>query len=95
MYKQQDVCNESYLLGDHERWFYDQETGILSFSNQGKDGWEMAAISAYLLNGLGVYRTPNEEETIFHFKLLTSVEFLDEQELERVKMNRITERTSE
>ncbi len=59
------------------------------------DGWEMAAISTYLLNGLGVYRTPNKEETIFHFKLLMRIEFLDEGEMEKIRENRITERTSE
>jgi len=144
---QQELCNEKYLLGVHQNWFYDQETGSLSFSNNDKDclrfrfenigsisyisktwlwswansyclentvqnvlkvkeygeengfeklvnekwdadiydGWEMAAIAAYLLKAIGVYRVPNEEETIFSFKLLMRIEFIDELELQKLK----------
>lgn len=145
--EQQDKCNEKFLLGVHQNWFYDQETGLLSFSNNKKDcirfrfesvgsisyisntwlwswansyvlpntatdilkvkrfgeehgfeklfekkwdadiydGWEMTAISAYLLKAMGAYRAPNEEENIFQFKLLMQVEYLDELELEKIK----------
>jgi hypothetical protein len=49
----------------------------------------MSAISAFILKALGVYRVPNKEETIFSFKLLMSVEFINELELEKLKEKRL------
>lgn len=34
--EQQDICMNEYSLGSYEKWFYDQETGELTFSD-GKD----------------------------------------------------------
>ncbi|MDR0792915.1 MAG: hypothetical protein LBE82_06370 [Chitinophagaceae bacterium] len=36
LYAQQELCEEKYLLSKHEKWFYDQETGLITFSNNGK-----------------------------------------------------------
>ncbi len=120
--EQQEICEEQYHIGSYEKWYYDQETGELTFSNgdtikliikyeevgsvsktsktwlwawansrlldQVKseipivkeyglkhnmprltkrkwhgdqyDGWEMTAISAYLLKAKGAYRVPTE-----------------------------------
>jgi hypothetical protein len=33
---QQQICEDKYLLSKHESWFYDQETGLITFSNFGK-----------------------------------------------------------
>ena len=147
LYKQQDICEKKYLLSKHERWYYDQEVGLIVFytgekiilrikfeevgsvsliSNtwlwswdnnsilenikteivRGKelgekngfeklvnakweadmyDGWEMTAISAYLLKAKGAYRTPNDEENIFSFMLLKEIEVVDEMALEEMK----------
>ncbi|ANI87944.1 hypothetical protein A9P82_00590 [Arachidicoccus ginsenosidimutans] len=146
LYAQQDLCEDKYLLGKHERYYYDQDTGLITFSNNDKpciafkfenvgsvsyisdtwlwawandsclknvtteiltvkelgqlnnfdklytdkweadiyDGWEMTAISAYALKSIGVYRVPNDEENIFHFKLLTALEFIDAIELKKI-----------
>lgn len=34
--EQQAICEDKYLLGKHERWFYDQETGLIIFYNEDK-----------------------------------------------------------
>ena len=127
LFDQQDLCENRYGIGKYERWFYDQETGLLTFSNSGiplleieyesvgsisketntwlwawanphleekvkeeiiqirelgekrkflrltkskwyadeYDGWEMTAISAYLLKGKGAYRVPTEKTFSF------------------------------
>lgn len=31
--EQQDLCQEKYGLGTYERWFYNQETGLIEFFN--------------------------------------------------------------
>lgn len=124
---QQQLIEEKYGLGKYEKWFYDQETGELTFSdgdtvkikikyeevgsiskvsktwlwswanphledaiktdihkvkkygikNKLKhlikrkwfadeyDGWEMTAISAYLMNAKGAYRVPTEKTFSF------------------------------
>jgi hypothetical protein len=41
------------------------------------DGWEMAAISAYILKAKGVYRIPSKEEKLFSFMLFKKVTILD------------------
>ena len=145
--EQQTACEEKYLLSKHERWYYDQELGLIIFYNDDKvflriqfeavgtislisntwlwawanpttlentttkiikvkeygekngleklfnkkwdadmyDGWEMTAISAYLLKAKGAYRAPNEEENIFSFKLFKEIEVVDEIALETMK----------
>lgn len=35
--EQQKICEEKYLLSLHERWFYDQETGLIIFYNADKE----------------------------------------------------------
>ena len=34
--EQQEICETKYLLSLHERWFYDQETGLIIFYNEDK-----------------------------------------------------------
>ena len=125
--EQQEIMEKEYALGTYEKWFYDQETGLLTFSDgdvvkikilyeevgsiskisetwlwawantnleekvraeitQVKkygeehnfeplikrkwdateiDGWEMAGISALLLNAKGCYRVPTENTYSF------------------------------
>lgn len=127
--EQQKIVEETYGIHSYENWFYDQETGILTFSNsenQNKiveiqyeevgsiskisktwlwswanqhldpkikteieavknygeanflepltkrkwfgdeyDGWEMTAISAYLMKAKGAYRLPLENTFTF------------------------------
>jgi hypothetical protein len=124
---QQKLMEEKYGLGKYEKWYYDQETGYLTFSDgdtvkikikyeevgsiskisktwlwswanphledgiktdilkvkeygiQNKlepltkrkwyadeyDGWEMTAISAYIMNAKGAYRVPTEKTFSF------------------------------
>ena len=124
---QQKLMEEKYGLGKYEKWFYDQETGELTFSDSDTikikikyeevgsiskvsetwlwswanphlengiktdiikvkeygvqneleqltkrkwyadeyDGWEMTAISAYLMNAKGAYRVPTEKTFSF------------------------------
>ena len=144
---QQKICEEEYLLSKHEEWFYDQETGLLTFSNFGKvyveinfesvgtfskisntwlwswanntiwpnvsteilavrdygkkcdfvkltegkwdaemyDGWEMTAISAYLLKAKGAYRPPNSEENIFSFDIFKAINVVDKMALDELR----------
>jgi len=35
--EQQKIMEESYGMGSYERWFYDSETGFLTFSDDGVD----------------------------------------------------------
>lgn len=145
--EQQDVCNNKYMLGAYEKWYYDQETGLIIFYNGEKiilrikfeavgtislisntwlwswansttlentateilkvkeygqehglgklleekwdadmyDGWEMTAISAYLLQAKGAYRVPNSKEDIFSFKLFKEIEVVDSIALEELR----------
>src|SRR5438876_6990311 len=34
--ERQAICEDKYLLSAHERWFYDQETGLIIFYNEDK-----------------------------------------------------------
>lgn len=147
--EQQQFCESEYLLGKHGEWYYDQETGIITFSNKGKvylsinyesvgsisetsntwlwswangstwpnisteilavkdygnmhnyeklieakwdadiyDGWEMTAISAYLLNAKGAYRVPHSEGNLFSFKIFKKVTIVDEAAFKEFKEN--------
>ena len=49
------------------------------------DGWEMTAISAYLLKSKGAYRAPNKEENVFSFKLFKEIEVVNEEALEEMR----------
>jgi hypothetical protein len=33
--EQQEICKTKYDLGSYERWFYDQEKGLITFSDDG------------------------------------------------------------
>ncbi|WP_240100127.1 DUF6882 domain-containing protein [Christiangramia crocea] len=125
--QQQKYAEEEYGIGKYEKWFYDQETGLLTFSDNDEiklkikyesvgsiskisetwlwswanehleqivksdikkvkkygeenniealtkrkwhadqyDGWEMTAISAYLMKAKGAYRVPTENTYSF------------------------------
>lgn len=125
--EQQEIIKKKYNIHQYENWFYDQETGILTFSNNQDnivefyyeevgsiskisntwlwswanphleekiktdinavkifgennnyqlltkrkwladdyDGWEMTAVSAYLLKAIGAYRIPLENTFTF------------------------------
>jgi len=127
LYQQQDLTEEKYGIGKYEKWFYDQTTGYLTFSDgdtiklkikyeevgsiskisgtwlwswanphleekiktailkvkdYGRehqlepltkrkwyadeyDGWEMTAITAYLMKAKGAYRVPTENTFSF------------------------------
>jgi hypothetical protein len=147
LHEQQAICEDKYLLGSHDRWFYDQEPGLIIFYNEDKvflrikfesvgsislisntwlwswdnntvlennkteilkvkqfgekkkmeklmvakwdadiyDGWEMTAISAYLLKAKGAYRTPNDKEDVFSFMLFKEIEVVDKDALEKMR----------
>ncbi len=130
---QQDVLRREYRLDEHERYGWDQDSGLLTFSSGGRpavlanfqfvgsistrtdtwlwswanksdlepvraqirnvraygedhrllklacaywlakeeDGWEMAAVAAYILQAKGAYRSPDEHK--FEFMVLTDV----------------------
>jgi hypothetical protein len=36
LYEQQAICEKEYLLSKHERWYYDQEVGLIIFYNDDK-----------------------------------------------------------
>ncbi|MEO8711409.1 MAG: DUF6882 domain-containing protein [Parafilimonas sp.] len=135
LYEQQDICKQEYKIGEYENWFYDQRTGELTFSNNGKtkllidyeevgsvsevtntflwawenphleekiksqiirvkeyglkrsfeklitpkweadqyDGWEMTAISSFLLKTKGAYRVPSIENELFSFMIFKRI----------------------
>ncbi|MFB6344038.1 DUF6882 domain-containing protein [Saccharicrinis sp. FJH62] len=134
--EQQEICNTKFGMGNYERWDYNQETGLLEFSDSGivklrikyvdvgsisnisntwlwswdnpntldnvkynisevrefgkskgyerltkskwygdeYDGWEMTAISAYILQAKGAYRVPTGD--LFSFMIFTEIEDL-------------------
>ncbi len=136
--EQQEICNTKFGMGNYERWDYNQETGLLEFSDSGivklrikyvdvgsisnisntwlwswdnpntldnvkcnisevrefgeskgyerltkskwygdeYDGWEMTAISAYILQAKGAYRVPTGD--LFSFMIFTEIEDLRE-----------------
>ncbi|MGN8058647.1 DUF6882 domain-containing protein [Pedobacter sp. 22163] len=41
------------------------------------DGWDMAAISAYILKAKGVYRTPSHDNKLFSFMLFKKITVVD------------------
>ncbi len=134
----QEYCENEYGIGKFERWFYDQQSGLLTFHNgdttklkikyqevgsvskisdtwlwawanpnlmdnikaesfkvkelgENKsferlkkrkwngdeiDGWEMTAITAYLLKAKGAYRVPTEKT--FSYFVFTEIERVNE-----------------
>lgn len=135
--EQQEICRTKYKLDSYQNWFYDQETGELTFSDNGvkkliidyeevgsislatntwlwawdnpyvgekvkskiikeygktrdfeklttpkwtaniEDGWDMTAISAYLLNAKGTYRVPIEDDSLFVFMIFKNIRWAD------------------
>lgn len=41
------------------------------------DGWDMAAISAYILKAKGVYRVPSDDNKLFSFMLFKKITVVD------------------
>ncbi|MBB6237009.1 hypothetical protein HDC90_001626 [Pedobacter sp. AK013] len=41
------------------------------------DGWDMAAISAYILKAKGVYRIPSNDNKLFSFMLFKKITLVD------------------
>jgi len=67
--QQQDTCNSIYKINDYERWFYDQFTGELTFSDSGIkkviiDYEEVGSISFKSNTWLWAWANPNLEEKV-------------------------------
>ena len=136
---QQKICDSIYNISKYENWFYDQQTGELTFSDSGVkkliidfenvgsvslisntwlwawensyvedkvkaeiikvkefgltrnfkrlitpkwkadqiDGWEMTAISAFILKAKGAYRVPTKNDSIFTFMIFKNIRWAD------------------
>ena len=69
LYDQQDICKRDYQLLDYQRWFYDQETGELTFSDNGItkliiDYEEVGSLSLKSNTWLWAWGNPHLEEKI-------------------------------
>jgi|GEM_PF-1112814 len=135
LFKQQDSCETKFHINSYEHWFYDQATGLLTFSDSGiakviveyeevgsisntsntwlwswdnasvdalikqkmeivkeygkrrsfikltdaewkadeVDGWEMTAISSYLLKAKGAYRCPSGDGKLLSYLIYKNI----------------------
>lgn len=68
---QQEICQNRYNLGDYERWYYDQNTGLLEFSDSGIvklriKYTEIGSISKKTNTWLWAWANPNLTDNVRH-----------------------------
>jgi hypothetical protein len=69
LYAQQDTCEAVYKIGGYQRWYYDQPTGKLTFSDSGVakliiDYEEVGSLSLKSNTWLWAWANPHLEEVV-------------------------------
>ncbi len=85
---QQEYCKSFYRLGEYEKWFYDQATGLLTFSNKDIvqleiDYEKVGSISKISNTWLWAWANPHLLPTI-NSEIIKVLEFGEENEFERL-----------
>jgi hypothetical protein len=82
-----DKCVEDYKISDYKRFDWNQQTGAYGEKHQYEkltkpgwtadeaDGWDMAAVTANILQSKGVYKAPDSSGNGFTFLVIQEIDW--------------------